>query len=186
MSPTARSTKFFQAANAFYLAEPASGSRMTPGRGFQWLCADDHTANTVAFLRWDRGGTPLIVVCNFSPIHRKGYYVGAPSPGPGPRCSTPTQRSSAAPAWEMPRPSKRSAPPVTTRSRPSPSTCPHVRDGVPLYPPQPGPKEKRPGRRNRRRSAPPGPGPAKLPPRKPRPANQRRRRPGHKPKTDQA
>ena len=35
----------------------------------------------MAFLRWDREGRPLIVVCNFSPIHRKGYYVGAPFPG---------------------------------------------------------------------------------------------------------
>lgn len=73
--------KFFQAANAFYLAEPALWEQDDSWQGFQWLCADDHTANTVAFLRWDREGRPLIVVCNFSPIHRKGYYVGAPFPG---------------------------------------------------------------------------------------------------------
>ena len=35
-------------------------------QGFQWLCADDNNANTVAFLRWDRKGTPLLVLCNFS------------------------------------------------------------------------------------------------------------------------
>ena len=73
--------KFFQAANAFYLAEPALWEQDDSWQGFQWLCADDHTANTVAFLRWDREGRPLIVVCNFSPIHRKGYYVGAPFSG---------------------------------------------------------------------------------------------------------
>ena len=50
-------------------------------QGFQWLCADDNNANTVAFLRWDRKGTPLIVLCNFSPEHRDGYRVGAPFAG---------------------------------------------------------------------------------------------------------
>ena len=118
--------KFFQAANAFYLAEPALWEQDDSWQGFQWLCADDHTANTVAFLRWDREGRPLIVVCNFSPIHRKGYYVGAPFSGAwapaaqhrrgGVRRLRPG--GTAAPA------SKRSAPPVTTRSRPSPSICP--------------------------------------------------------------
>ena len=35
----------------------------------------------MAFLRWDKAGKPLIVVCNFSPEHRKGYRVGAPFGG---------------------------------------------------------------------------------------------------------
>ena len=45
------------------------------------LCDDDNNANTVAFLRWDRKGQPLIVLCNFSPEHRQGYRVGAPFAG---------------------------------------------------------------------------------------------------------
>lgn len=35
----------------------------------------------VAFLRWDEAQKPLVVVCNFSPIHRKGYRVGLPFAG---------------------------------------------------------------------------------------------------------
>ena len=35
----------------------------------------------MAFLRWDRKGNPLIVLCNFSPEHRDGYRVGAPFAG---------------------------------------------------------------------------------------------------------
>jgi 1,4-alpha-glucan branching enzyme len=73
--------EFFKSMNAFYLEQPALWEQDDSWQGFQWLCADDAQANTVAFLRWDRKGTPLIIVCNFSPIHRKGYRVGAPFAG---------------------------------------------------------------------------------------------------------
>jgi 1,4-alpha-glucan branching enzyme len=72
---------FFKSMNSFYLEQPALWEQDDSWQGFQWLCADDAQANTVAFLRWDRKGNPLIIVCNFSPIHRKGYRVGAPFPG---------------------------------------------------------------------------------------------------------
>ena len=49
--------------------------------GFQWLEADDANANTVAFLRKDRKGDFLVVVCNFSPVHHQGYRVGVPAAG---------------------------------------------------------------------------------------------------------
>ena len=73
--------QFFKAANAMYLEQTALWEQDDSWQGFQWLCADDNTANTVAFLRWDREGRPLVVVANFSPIHRKGYQVGLPFPG---------------------------------------------------------------------------------------------------------
>ena len=73
--------EFFKAANAMYLEQPALWEQDDSWQGFQWLCADDNTANTVAFLRWDREGRPLVVVANFSPIHRKGYQVGVPFAG---------------------------------------------------------------------------------------------------------
>ena len=79
--PHRQTQEFFQAMNAFYLEQPALWEQDDSWQGFQWLCADDSTANTVAFLRWDREGRPLIVVCNFSPEHRKGYRVGAPFAG---------------------------------------------------------------------------------------------------------
>ena len=73
--------QFFKAANAMYLEEPSLWEQDNSWQGFQWLCADDHTANTVAFLRWDCQGKPLVVVANFSPNHRKGYCVGVPFAG---------------------------------------------------------------------------------------------------------
>ena len=72
---------FFKAVNAFYLEQPALWEQDNSWQGFQWLEADDNEANTVAFLRWDKSGKPLIIVCNFSPIHRDGYRVGAPFGG---------------------------------------------------------------------------------------------------------
>ena len=79
--PHRQTQAFFKAMNALYLEQPALWQQDNSWQGFQWLCADDNTANTVAFLRWDKEGKPLIVVCNFSPEHRKGYRVGAPFGG---------------------------------------------------------------------------------------------------------
>ena len=41
--------------NAFYLENAPLWDQDDSWQGFQWLCADDNTANTVAFLRWDEG-----------------------------------------------------------------------------------------------------------------------------------
>lgn len=79
--PHRQTQDFFKAMNAFYLQQPALWQQDDSWHGFQWLCADDNTANTVSFLRWDKDGKPLLVVCNFSPNHRNGYRVGAPFAG---------------------------------------------------------------------------------------------------------
>ena len=80
-APHRQTQDFFKAMNAFYLENAPLWDQDDSWQGFQWLCADDNNANTVAFLRWDRKGTPLIVLCNFSPEHRNGYRVGAPFGG---------------------------------------------------------------------------------------------------------
>ena len=80
-TPHRQTQDFVKAINAFYLENAPLWDQDDSWQGFQWLCADDNNANTVAFLRWDRKGTPLIVLCNFSPEHRKGYRVGAPFAG---------------------------------------------------------------------------------------------------------
>ncbi|WP_251317475.1 1,4-alpha-glucan branching protein GlgB [Flintibacter muris] len=80
-APHRQTQDFFKAMNAFYLENSPLWDQDDSWQGFQWLCADDNNANTVAFLRWDRKGTPLIVLCNFSPEHRDGYRVGAPFGG---------------------------------------------------------------------------------------------------------
>ena len=73
--------RFFQAANAMYLHYPPLWEEDFDWRGFQWLNADDNTANTVSFLRWDTKGEFLITVVNFSPVHREGYRIGVPVAG---------------------------------------------------------------------------------------------------------
>ncbi len=79
--PHRRTQEFFKAMNAFYLENTPLWEQDDSWEGFQWLCADDNTADTVSFLRWDSVKKPLIVVCNFSPEHREGYRVGAPFAG---------------------------------------------------------------------------------------------------------
>lgn len=72
---------FFKTANAFYLENPALWENDFSWEGFEWICADDHYGNSVSFLRKDKKGNFLLTVCNFSPVHRKGYRVGLPLPG---------------------------------------------------------------------------------------------------------
>ena len=72
---------FFRAVNAFYLEHPELWDMDFDWEGFEWIEADDHQANTIAFLRKDRKGNTLITVCNFSPVDRTGYTVGVPVPG---------------------------------------------------------------------------------------------------------
>ena len=72
---------FFKAANALYLAHPELWELDFSWEGFEWIEANDNQANTVAFLRKDKKGDALVVVCNFSPVDRTGYTVGVPVPG---------------------------------------------------------------------------------------------------------
>ena len=72
---------FFKTANQLYLTRPELWERDTDWSGFEWLEADDASANTIAYLRRDGQGNTLVVVCNFSPVHRWGYRVGVPAPG---------------------------------------------------------------------------------------------------------
>ena len=72
---------FFKAANALYLAHPELWELDFSWEGFEWIEADDNQANTIAFLRKDKKGNPLVVVCNFSPVDRTGYTIGVPAAG---------------------------------------------------------------------------------------------------------
>jgi 1,4-alpha-glucan branching enzyme len=50
--------------------------------GFEWIDANDAAASVISFLR--RGRDPedfVLVVCNFTPVVREEYRVGAPRPG---------------------------------------------------------------------------------------------------------
>ena len=67
--------------NALYRDEPALYEIDFEPAGFQWVDADNGEASVLAFLRRDRNGQPLLVVCNFTPVLRTNYLVGVPVPG---------------------------------------------------------------------------------------------------------
>ena len=49
--------------------------------GFQWIVPDDSQQSVIAFLRKDASGKQILVVCNFNPVLREGYTLGAPVAG---------------------------------------------------------------------------------------------------------
>ena len=49
--------------------------------GFQWIVPDDSQQSVVAFLRKDAAGKQILIVCNFNPVLREGYTLGAPVAG---------------------------------------------------------------------------------------------------------
>ena len=50
--------------------------------GFQWINADDADRSIFSFIRWSPTGKDnLLVVCNFTPLERTDYGVGAPKTG---------------------------------------------------------------------------------------------------------
>jgi len=73
--------RFFKEVNNFYLANKPLWELDFSWDGFQWIYADDAEANTISFIRKDKKGQFLLVLCNFSPVFRDHYHVGAPFRG---------------------------------------------------------------------------------------------------------
>ena len=67
--------------NAFYKEHPAFWQIDYSWEGFQWIVPDDSQQSVVAFLRKDAAGKQILVVCNFNPVLREGYTLGAPVSG---------------------------------------------------------------------------------------------------------
>jgi 1,4-alpha-glucan branching enzyme len=50
--------------------------------GFQWIIGDDRANSVYAFYRAGVEGTPpVIAICNFTPVPRLKYLIGAPRKG---------------------------------------------------------------------------------------------------------
>ncbi|WP_245239432.1 1,4-alpha-glucan branching enzyme [Streptomyces sp. MZ04] len=64
--------------NHEYRSAPALWERDTDPAGFSWIAADAAEDNVLAFLRFATDGTPLLAVCNFSPVVRHAYPLGVP------------------------------------------------------------------------------------------------------------
>jgi 1,4-alpha-glucan branching enzyme len=69
--------------NHFYRATPALHERDCEASGFEWIDGGDSANSVISFIR--RGADPadfVIVVCNFTPVVRHDYRIGAPASGP--------------------------------------------------------------------------------------------------------
>ncbi|MCE5387673.1 MAG: 1,4-alpha-glucan branching protein GlgB [Acidithiobacillus sp.] len=49
--------------------------------GFQWIDCHDAEQSVLSFLRWDRQGNFVVVLCNFTPVPRENYRIGIPEAG---------------------------------------------------------------------------------------------------------
>ena len=68
--------------NRIYRAERALHEVDFEPAGFQWIDCRDAEQSVVSFIRRARDpGDFVVVVCNFTPVVRRGYRVGAPAPG---------------------------------------------------------------------------------------------------------
>jgi 1,4-alpha-glucan branching enzyme len=67
--------------NALYRTEPALYEVDFEPAGFAWIDCHDSDASVLAYLRRSRAGTPLLAVCNFTPVVRSNYTVGVPQAG---------------------------------------------------------------------------------------------------------
>ncbi len=68
--------------NRLYRAEPALWEADTDPKGFQWIDANNADENVIAFMRIaPSSGRRIVCLCNFSPVVREGYRIGAPVGG---------------------------------------------------------------------------------------------------------
>jgi len=68
--------------NIFYRNEPAMHELDFSPSGFRWIDADDSDNSVLTYMRFGKEETaPLLVACNFTPVPRRGYRVGVPTPG---------------------------------------------------------------------------------------------------------
>ena len=68
--------------NRYYLDHPEFWQEDFDWKGFQWISCDDRDNSVIAFVRTGKEpGTETVVVCNFTPVVRREYRIGAPEPG---------------------------------------------------------------------------------------------------------
>nr|WP_246213792.1 1,4-alpha-glucan branching protein GlgB [Kitasatospora viridis] len=70
--------------NRVYRERPQLWEQDTSPAGFRWLDGGAAEDNLLSFVRYAADGSPLVAVCNFSPVVRRGHRVGLPElGGPG-------------------------------------------------------------------------------------------------------
>ena len=68
--------------NHLYRNEPALHQLDCDAGGFEWIDCDDAEASIISLLRKGRDTSTLVIaVCNFTPVPRQNYRIGAPRDG---------------------------------------------------------------------------------------------------------
>jgi 1,4-alpha-glucan branching enzyme len=68
--------------NHLYRSRPALHARDDQPAGFAWVEANDRANSVFAFIRSGAApGEKMLVVCNFTPVPRRGYRIGVPAGG---------------------------------------------------------------------------------------------------------
>jgi 1,4-alpha-glucan branching enzyme len=81
-APHAGLQKWVQDLNWFYRREPALHELDFSPPGFEWVDCNDSDSSVVSLLRKGHSTDDLVlVVCNFTPVPRQNYRVGAPRGG---------------------------------------------------------------------------------------------------------
>jgi 1,4-alpha-glucan branching enzyme len=74
--------RFVRDLNRIYAAEPALHENDCDWQGFSWINANDSENSVFSFIRRAKNsGDMLVTVCNFTPVVRKNYRIGAPKGG---------------------------------------------------------------------------------------------------------
>ncbi len=74
--------RFVRDSNRLYCHETALHQSDASLGGFQWIDYQDVDHSITSFVRTDgEGDCCIVVVCNFTPVPRRGYRVGLPGPG---------------------------------------------------------------------------------------------------------
>jgi 1,4-alpha-glucan branching enzyme len=78
----ARLQRWLEDLNQLYRREPALYELDTQQAGFEWIDCNDAPASVLSYMRQGQSTDDLLViVCNFTPIVRQNYRVGAPRGG---------------------------------------------------------------------------------------------------------
>ena len=67
--------------NKFYIDNKTLWEQDNNWNGFEWIVPDDNEQNIIVFMRKDKQGNELIIVCNFAPVSREKYRFGVPKQG---------------------------------------------------------------------------------------------------------
>ncbi|MFH0753458.1 MAG: alpha amylase C-terminal domain-containing protein, partial [Candidatus Omnitrophota bacterium] len=68
--------------NYFYKTDPAMYENDFDSRGFEWMDCCDWERGIISYIRWaDSSVSPVLVVCNFTPLPRTDYKIGIPLGG---------------------------------------------------------------------------------------------------------